>query len=209
MSSVRQDVCLLSVQGKTAETKMNHEHTSKTDNVQDKLDDILKHNGEIHMSNKNENERNIVDHHLKCDKCSYIAIHTNDLRRHKNVMHEVPLTCNKCEKEFRHIESLRIHIREDHRPSRTFYSRNLVKNVSRPSEISPMRLSKPVLSSTNNDASLNKEPVVTNTSTATYSTDFIRECPFKCAHVPKTFTHKDEFQIHIDFYHDEKIAPSQ
>ena len=72
-----------------------------------------------------------------------------------------------------------------------------------------MRLSKPVLSSTNNNASLNKEPVVTNTSTATYSTEFIRGCPFKCAHVPKTFTHKDEFQIHIDFYHDGKIAPSQ
>ena len=152
---------------------------------------------------------NIVDHPLKCDKCSYVAIHTNDLRRHKNVMHEVPLTCNKCEKEFRHFESLRSHIREDHRPSRTFYSRNLVKNVSRPSEISPMRLSKSVLSSTNNEASLNKEPVVTNTSTATYSTDFIKECPFKCAHVPKTFTHEDEFQIHVDFYHDEKIAPSQ
>ena len=44
MSSVRQDVCLLSVQG------------------------------------------NIVDHQLKCDKCSYIAIHTNDLRRHKKIL---------------------------------------------------------------------------------------------------------------------------
>ena len=74
-----------------------------------------------------------------------------------------------------------------------------MRNVNRVTEIPSMRASKTIHNATN-DIPRNKDILVTN---------FMTECPNKCAHQPEVFTHKDEFLIHMAFYHDEKSVSSQ
>ena len=38
----------------------------------------------------------IKDMHQKCQDCSYHAIHSKDLRRHRNTMHKLPPNCKYC-----------------------------------------------------------------------------------------------------------------
>lgn len=66
-------------------------------------------------------------HNDKCQKCSYKAIHTRDLRRHDRVMHrdEEIFACNGCEYTTQYKEKLNEHIQLEHSQqtrSRYFYS---------------------------------------------------------------------------------------
>ena len=49
--------------------------------------------------------------HLKCNKCSYLAIHNKDLRRHKNTMHvhDEPVPCDLCTYRAIHENDLNRH----------------------------------------------------------------------------------------------------
>ena len=64
---------------------------------------------------KADTELNLNTHkqeeHLKCNKCSYIAIHNKDLRRHKNTMHvhDESLPCDLCSYRAIHENDLNRH----------------------------------------------------------------------------------------------------
>ena len=64
-----------------------------------------------------------TDHNKEflCDLCSYYGIHLKDLERHKNTMHHVPFKCRKCDSEFCSKSHLYEHLKEDHKPTRSFY----------------------------------------------------------------------------------------
>ena len=107
---------------------------AQTITISDKLDMILmkeyisnSYNKEIAkttVENKRVTTNTTIDESVKCDLCAYVSYHQGDLRRHMNIMHKVPLSCNGYQKEFMHIDNLRNHINDDLRPSRVFYSSN-------------------------------------------------------------------------------------
>ena len=56
-----------------------------------------------------------------CVRCTYVGIHFRDLPRHQNSMHDIPFKCDKCDSEFATKQSLQKHLKDDHKPTRTFY----------------------------------------------------------------------------------------
>ena len=139
-----------------------------------------------------ELEKHIRDIHsapqFPCDACSYQAIHQRDLGRHMNTMHKIPLVCNKCDFNTLHTDNLRTHVKESHYQSRTFVSSNRNSGPSRQSIV-------------------NQPAKAANTSTKPGSSEQSSHqkfhCQGKCASPRKDFQHKDEFDLHMSFFHDE------
>ena len=187
--------------------------------ISDKLDMILM---KEHMSssyNKEiakttiENESVItnttIDESVKCDLCTYVSYHQSDLRRHMNIMHKVPLSCNRCQKEFMQIDNLKNHIKEDHRPSRVFYSSNWNRKANKQRPEHQIRTSIVRNSFEQEKTIVNENETVANNSIPDSENDFMDECPFKCTHRPKVFKQKDEFLIHMEFYHSDQPLKRQ
>ena len=58
--------------------------------------------------------------HLKCDQCSYHAIHNRDLNRHKNTMHAKDIPCNSCQFIAKSVIDLQAHRNDVHKKDTTF-----------------------------------------------------------------------------------------
>ena len=90
-------------------------------------------------------------------------------------MHGKSLVCSKCEYESPNLHSLSTHIIEEHRQTRTFYSK-LKENI----------------------------PPPTPTSETASTTSSENKCPGSCSSLKKTFDHEDELKLHMMFYHGQK-----
>ena len=125
-----------------------------------------------------------------CDLCNYPAHSQSDLDRHCNTMHKKNLKCRRCEKEFSDMDYLKEHLREEHRPSRTFYAKH------RPITIT----SKPFTDNSNQmtAAHINSHVVQSSNSTSPKGDN----CGGNCNASISTFNHKDEYDLHIQFYHE-------
>ena len=125
-----------------------------------------------------------------CDLCNYQAISDRDLTRHKNTMHSIPYSCRKCGKEFNDIYILREHLREDHRPTRSFYSnrRHVPYNKQKSNPLVNHRSKEPA-SSTPAQASIRPHDQIPK--------DAKRKCE-DCGHV---FRHEDEQSLHMEYFH--------
>ena len=135
------------------------------------------------------NDHNIETSELDsfpCDACKYFAFSLNDLDRHQNVMHGKNLKCRKCSTEFQSLNRLKLHLKEDHRPSRIFHRQKLNHRESNP--ILPDRhLSQPQPNKkTTTQISLAEEsPLCESSSEGTRQ---------NCTKCKKSFTHEDEYQ---------------
>ena len=81
---------------------------------------------------------------LRCQKCSYVAIHQRDLNRHEKGMHEDEdeqvFVCNRCEHTTQYEERLEEHIKEEHSQqtrSRYFYATSRYTHKNKNSERIP------------------------------------------------------------------------
>lgn len=148
-----------------------------------------------------------------------------------NTMHEIPYTCYRCEENFVNMNTLRIHISKDHRRSRIFYrlfKENSIPNITNPRRQSlsvPSSAGPSVpfnarssgqnnFKKTEENKDDNKECEENEVNWKENNTfkktkenknnhaDWEESCPFNCETGPMMFKHKDEFDLHIEFYHE-------
>ena len=168
---------------------------------------------------------NIQKKQTMCDRCSYVAFHNRDLNRHKHVMHKIPFNCFRCGSEFDDKSSLLLHIKTNHRPSKYFYptkTKPTAKSSPKYQQQS-LRSSSPYYKNRYTSPPLPPEVRQTLTAPAseippftdpglrtnrcllsgTSSCDKHYHCPKKCKHITSYFSHKDELDLHISFFHEE------
>ena len=121
-------------------------------------------------------------------------------------MHEIPYACEMCEMEFANLDNIRTHMREGHRPSRTFRSTR-----SKPGQQSkPGHQSKPVEQHGQQQSKPGEQPGQQNkpreqnlkASSSSNQEYGNFECHGSCSSIRKVFQDKDEFELHMMFYHD-------
>ena len=131
-----------------------------------------------------------------CNSCSYKAIHENDLRRHKGTMHGgIKDSCYRCGYESESLPNLKMHIRTEHRNTRTFYAargttRRDISTASSNSSYSrtyAQVLASDIPSSKSHD---NSRP-----------DNILLQCHGPCTSIEKTFDHQDKLELHMKFYH--------
>ena len=140
-----------------------------------------------------------------CNSCSYQAIHTKDLQRHQNTINGAPYTCKICDMEFANLDNIRTHMIEGHRPSRTFRSTRSKSgqqiqpgHQSKPGE-QPGQQSKPGVQPRQQSKLREQNPKASSSSNPEYGN---LECHGSCSSIRKVFQDKDEFELHMMFYHD-------
>ena len=151
---------------------------------------------EFETSHENQLEKHTRTNHNApehpCDACSYQAIHRNDLQRHQKTMHAKPLKCRLCDFETMHSDNIKTHIRESHRKPRTFCSARPRPNEPKLSWKQPTR--------TPNENGLPTRPTVI-TPAQTPNPSF--HCQGPCSAISKSFQHKDEYELHMMYFHAE------
>ena len=68
-------------------------------------------------------------HHMKCNECSYHAVHSKDLRRHTNSMHLQTVPCDLCHYEAKNKNDLQSHKNDQH-IEETFISCNFCEYLA-------------------------------------------------------------------------------
>ena len=119
-----------------------------------------------------------------CDICSYKAIHSRDKQRHQNTMHGIKYKCKVCEEEVNDLYNLSTHMREAHRPSRIFHSTTR--------------------SNTLNQQTGRQRETILPTSSASISSNTSTEPDLYCDKCTSTFYNRDEFDLHMKFYHEQQ-----
>ena len=129
---------------------------------------------EEHMESNHQPRQNYANH--KCDLCSYVAIHPRDLNRHMRTMHE----------------SFQI--------PRTFFSTRNQRNFQQDNEARQEPRRTQFKSGLPNSSAGNFGNSST-TSKYPHSTD---QLPFPCTKCDDSFKHRDELDLHIEFFHTAK-----
>ena len=78
------------------------------------------------------NANHIHEQKYLCGRCNYTGIHLRDLQRHQNTMHDIPFKCDKCDSEFTTKQSLQKHLKDAHKPTRTFYRKTNLTKATNP-----------------------------------------------------------------------------
>ena len=126
---------------------------------------------EEHMESNHQPRQNYANH--KCDLCSYVAIHHKDLNRHMRTMHE----------------SFQI--------PRTFFSTRNQRNFQQDNEARQEPRRTQFKSGLPNSSAGNFGNLST-TSKYPHSTD---QLPFPCTKCDDSFKHRDELDLHMEFFH--------
>ena len=152
--------------------------------------DLKRHQRSMHEVLTEAPEMMSRNSQYSCNSCSYNAIHDNDLRRHMHTMHAIPLSCTKCTYEAKSASELSLHIRNEHKQTRTFYGARV---------ISPR---KDLTSSSTKPGCAAPTPAP-QSSPSSSSTSARFECHGPCSSLQKTFNQEDEFNLHMNFFHKE------
>ena len=166
-------------------------HCVECDKIDGHKSDITQHLTENHETPQQEFP-------YPCHLCSYKAIHSWDLKRHQNVMHGTPIKCNKCGNSFDTRNSLMDHLQNEHRASLTFY-RSKQSTLDNPAMKMP---------NSKTSSGLSKATYVTPTTVSRHddNTNSLKQfkCQGTCSAIKKTFTHEDELELHLNFYHEQR-----
>ena len=141
---------------------------------------------EFKSNNRNKLASHMIDVHppYPCDLCSYKAIHSRDRERHQNTMHGIKYKCKVCEEEVKDLYNLSTHMREVHRPSRIFHSTTR--------------------SRTQNQQNERQGATTVPSSSSSISPSSFSEPSLQCDECNSTFYNKDEFDLHMKFYHEQQ-----
>ena len=159
----------------------------------------------------------------KCDACSYIAIHSKDLGRHKKTMHaaHAPFACKQCDFCSPSRDQFQEHCQlahEKHYETRTFSRNHNVKskchkcNYQAENRHDMFRHLKTMHRGASTGLpSHDLKPSSTTTRPASSSTQSTTEtatpsakrfnCSGPCDGLQKSFDHQDEYDLHMDFFH--------
>ena len=169
--------------------------------------------------------------HIKCEECSYIAIHIHDLRRHINTMHTIcesaeVFGCHKCEFSTQHENVLNEHVKNTHtKQSRYFYASSRKahngKSHSKENLHATSQSSSQILLHCNkcNFTTKFADELKRHTEIHTDKSNSRRESNrpkfkgdsgktkpadflFECKKCDEGFYHKDEHELHIQYFHE-------
>ena len=155
----------------------------------------------VEKDNQNQNIHTESPHiqstSFPCSNCSFHGIHKRDLQRHQNSKHGVPFVCDKCDSEFDTKSNLMQHLKDTHRPSRTFVRNRNYFSVSPSTNLNVKHVTKP----SNKPLSQPQQLFEANQN----STEYVYECNEIGDCIQKSFKDKDAFQLHMMYYHEANV----
>ena len=164
---------------------------------------------------------------FNCDKCSYKAIHNKDLTRHKRNMHNEKslYTCELCDYSTLNKEDLQEHSELAHErrqetrifnrtidvPTkcdqcsyRAFNKQDLRRHESAMHEKTSYEKRSKTPPSCSQESGASSTNPSAETSAASSSPPKNFHCPGKCGAMQKSFSHEDELELHMKYFHSEQ-----
>ena len=146
----------------------------------------------MHSSQLEKHTRNIHTQDIACDECDFLAKNNQDLTKHVTYKHPKSILCEQCGYEAHGNNDLNSHKRRTHRTR--YFSRSLRSNNTE--QYLPRR-----------DKREYKTQDCFNEDKADKNIPQKEQfhCAGKCDSIQKSFTHKDELELHIQYYHEAQI----
>ena len=165
-------------------------------------------------------------HNISCDNCSYIAIHPQDLRRHKQTMHATQknYVCKQCDFFSLDGNEFEEHCKEAHvkvQETRVFFRKvselpkcekcsyrgaNPQDMIRHMKSMHKAPLQRSRIPTSSGDSSSSPSPATPSKPTPSASSGMMSprkdfHCNGPCDAINKSFAHRDEYDLHMSYYH--------